>query len=204
MLPKGARRTLAVLTLLLPSVASRSETLVFTLDPSATHISLGFGATLHSVDGSLGVQAGEVTFDVETGAASGRIVLDATSAETGNERRDRKMHEIVLESVRFPEMVFTVDHVGGAIVREGVSDLQLRGVLDMHGVELPFELLASATVEGGRVTAIGRVEVRYLEWGIKDPSVFLLRVQKRVHVTVEAVGTLAEVGEAATSPRDRE
>jgi len=35
-------------------------------------------------------------------------VFDATRAETGNQGRDRKMHEEVLESARYPEIVFTV------------------------------------------------------------------------------------------------
>src|SRR4051794_2237761 len=85
-----------------------AETLTFALDPAATTIELGFGATLHSVAGSLQVKEGLIHIDPATGQASGRIVIDATSAETGVTRHDRKMHEKILESVKFPEMIFTV------------------------------------------------------------------------------------------------
>ena len=97
-----ASRKLATLALafaiLTPPLAA--ETWTFTLDPAATEVRFTLGATLHVVSGSLRAREGRIVLDPETGEASGRIVLDATSAETGNRRRDDKMHEKILESAR--------------------------------------------------------------------------------------------------------
>jgi len=186
------RRTLPLLLAvwsLAPALSA--ETVTFELDPKATFITFTFGATLHTVDGALQAKHGTVKIDTETGAASGRIVLDAASANTGNGRRDRKMHEKILESRRFPDIIFEVQKIGGKINRTGRSELQLEGILDFHGDRRFLALPVVASVEGDRVTATGSLLIPYVQWGLDDPSFFLLRVEKEVRVTVKASGRLS-------------
>ncbi|HEX3528349.1 MAG TPA: YceI family protein [Thermoanaerobaculia bacterium] len=171
-----------------------AETLTFTLDPAATTIELGFGATLHSVAGTLRVQEGAIHFDPATGQATGRIVIDATSAETGVKRRDKKMHEKILESPKFPLMVFTVERISGTLNRAGRSEIELHGTLDMHGVQRPMDLVVTAKADGAKVAAVGHVTIPYLKWGMADPSFFILRVDKEVHVQIKANGSLTSDG----------
>jgi len=181
---------LAVLSSVLPLAA---ETLTFTLDPAATTIELHFGATMHSVDGTLRAKEGTIELDPSSGHATGRIVLDATSAQTGNARRDQKMHNKILESPKYPEMVFTIERVSGTVNPAGRSELELHGSLDMHGARHPIDLVATARAEGERITATGRVTIPYLDWGMEDPSFLVLRVEKQVHVEIKAVGHLTSV-----------
>jgi polyisoprenoid-binding protein YceI len=198
-IPSPIVAVLAVLTVLFVLSPLSADTLTFTLDPAATTIELHFGATLHSVDGTLRAKQGTVELDPATGQASGRIVLDATSAQTGNGRRDQKMHAKILESAKYPEMVFTVERVSGVINLAGRSELELHGSLDMHGVKRPIDVVATAKTEGNRVTATGRVTIPYLEWGIADPSFFVLRVEKEVHVEIKAAGRLASSSAAPSA-----
>ena len=184
------RRVCLVLALSLASpLAAQTKTLH--LDPAKTSIEFTFGATLHTVRGSLRAREGAIRFDPATGAAEGSVVLDATSATTGNARRDGKMHEKILESRRFPDMVFTVERISGAMKEAGRNDIQLHGILEMHGTRRPIELPATALVDGDRVTATGSIDIPYLEWGLADPSFFILRVAKKVHVEVKASGRLS-------------
>jgi polyisoprenoid-binding protein YceI len=180
----------AALCLSLSPLPLAAEPLVFELDPAASRAELSFNATLHTVDGTLRAKSGRVRLDSETGTAQGRLVLDATSADTGNSRRDGKMHEKILESGRFPEIVFAVDRISGALNRAGRSDILLHGTIEMHGVRKPGVLPASVLIEGNQVRATGRLTVPYMEWGLADPSFFVLRVAKEVRVVIQAVGRL--------------
>ena len=169
-----------------------AEPVTFELDAAATTIEFTFGATLHTVDGTIRAKEGSIHIDPETGTASGRVVIDATSARTGNDRRDRKMHEKILESQRYPEMVFEIERLSGKLNPVGQSEIELHGTLEMHGTRRPIALPATVmTADGKTVTGTGTLILSYRDWGLADPSFFLLRVEKDVHVTVKAVGRIS-------------
>lgn len=133
-------------------------------------------------------------------------MLKATGGEIGNEKRDRAMHRKVLESDRFPEFVLRIERVEGDLAEQGTSDLKLGGFLSIHGLEHPVQLAVSVDVEGQHFTASGRLDVPYVEWGLRDPSLLILRVAKDVDVTVEAAGEIggAEITTAERAPGGRD
>src|SRR5205823_5580546 len=100
---------------LLLALPLSAATYTFELDPAATKVDFTFGATLHTVDGFMRAKEGRVRIDPDTHEASGRFVLDATSAQTGVSRRDRKMHEKILESQRYPDIVFEPQRFSGQL-----------------------------------------------------------------------------------------
>ncbi|HEV7783768.1 MAG TPA: YceI family protein [Thermoanaerobaculia bacterium] len=187
------RIALSVVSVLALASVLSAEPVTFELDPTATTIEFTFGATLHTVDGTLRAKEGTIHVDPETGTASGRIVIDATSARTGNNWRDRKMQEKILESQRYPEMIFEIERLSGKLNPLGQSEIELHGTLEMHGTRRPIALPATVmTADGKTVTGTGMLILSYRDWGLADPSFFLLRVEKEVHVTVKAVGRIAE------------
>lgn len=166
------------------------EMVVFRLDPEATAVDFQLGATLHTVEGSLGTASGRIAFDPVTGLAAGEVVIDLTGAETGVERRDHKMHEQVLETDRFPEAVYSLEQIDlpDRRIRDGRNEIQLHGTLEFHGAERAVSVPAVATLDGDRVSATAWIEVPYVDWGLPDPSFFMLRVGKTVRVEIEAAG----------------
>ena len=76
----------------------RAQEKVFELDPANSKIQFTLDATLHSVHGTFKLKSGTIHFNPATGAASGQLVVDATSGDTENDGRDRRMHKVVLES----------------------------------------------------------------------------------------------------------
>jgi polyisoprenoid-binding protein YceI len=171
---------------------------IASFDPSASEVSFVLQATGHQVRGVFSVRSGAIRWDASTGVASGEIVVNALGAETGNPRRDEKMHSEVLESTLFPEFSFRVVHLDDAIAAEGPSTVRLIGSLSVHGGEYPLTIDADVVVSGEQLNAVASFDVPYVDWGLRDPSVFVLRVAKSVAVTVELSGTL-RVGEGVAA-----
>jgi hypothetical protein len=49
-------------------------------------------------------------------------------------------------------------------------------------------------LQGGTGSADGTFSVKYQEWGMKNPSTFILRVNEKVDIHVHALGKLASGG----------
>jgi len=172
--------------------AARAQETVVTLDPAKTKVQFTLGATAHTVHGTFKVKTGRIHFDTATGNAGGEIIVDARSADTENAGRDEKMHVDVLKSEQFGEITFVPAHVRGAIASVGTSRLQVSGTLRLlsqdHGVTWEFTVQPAA---GNQVVATTHFEVPYVQWGLKNPSSFLLRVDKSVDIEVHALGEIA-------------
>jgi polyisoprenoid-binding protein YceI len=172
----------------LAPLAAAERTL--TLDPAQTKITFELKATAHTVEGTFALHQGSVRFDPAGGAASGAIEIDLKAGQTGNARRDRKMHAEVLETEKWPLAVLHPEHLKGALPDRGASDVVLTGKLSFHGADHPLELPVHVTRDGSHVTLALDLVIPYVEWGLEDPSVFVLRVGKTVAVHVEASGQL--------------
>src|SRR5208282_1303191 len=73
---------------------------VFGVDPDQSKVHWELGTTLHTVHGTFAFKNGTFHLDPATGKASGEIVVYATSGDSGNDSRDKKMHQDVLESAK--------------------------------------------------------------------------------------------------------
>lgn len=181
--------SIAFVAAVLPLSAFAAEHVV-TLDPAKTHVDFTLDATGHDVEGILALREGSLRFDPETGAASGSLVVDLAAADTGNKSRDKTMHKDVLESEKFPLATFRPSKVVGTVAPEGRSEVEIEGTMSLHGEDHPMTLKAAVTIEGSSVRAEVRFPVPYVEWGLHDPSWFVLRVAKSVSVTVDAAGSI--------------
>jgi polyisoprenoid-binding protein YceI len=169
-----------------------AQQITFAFNPATTKIEFTLGATLHTVHGTMRLKSGEIRFDPGTGVASGKVVVDATSAETGNKSRDNKMHKEVLESARFPEIVFTAQRVTGTIESTGNSQLHLSGFFEIEGHQHPTALTVSINRDGSgeAASATTKFAAPYVQWGVKNPSTLFLRVSDHVDVEIDARGQL--------------
>ncbi len=184
-----ARATLLIaLAAHMPLGAAES---VFTLDPARTQISFTLSSVLHTVHGSFQLKQGTVRFDPANGQASGEVVVDARSGETGNSGRDSKMHKTVLESAKYPQIVFRPDRIEGAFPAEGSAMLQVHGTFSIHGADHEMTIPIEVQRETDQISATMRFRVPYIQWGMKNPSTLFLRVSDTVDMEVHAIGRLA-------------
>lgn len=183
--------------LLAASAAVAAPELSITLDPAQSTVGFTLGATMHTVHGSAHVLQGEVSLEPASGAMDGMVIVDATTTETGNDGRDEKMHDKVLETASYPRIVLHPRRLEGDLPKSGsarvtlVADLELLG--QRHAVEIPAEVRR----QDDSIEVSASFEIPYVQWGLEDPSVFLLRVEKHVTVQVDAVGSVVA---AATPP----
>jgi len=187
MSPRHTFSFLLTAALILPAAAIGAEQFVLDLDPMQSKVEYKLGATLHTVEGTFALKHGHVSFDPESGKVAGEIVVDASSGQSGNDSRDRNMHKNVLESGRYPEIVFRPDRVEGKIAPQGRSQVQLHGTFSIHGADHEMTVPVDIEAAGGRYTADTRFQIPYTKWGMKNPSTFLLRVSDKVDLTIHTV-----------------
>jgi polyisoprenoid-binding protein YceI len=119
------RTIFVVLVLLSLGAPLTADDLQIDLDPALTSITFHLKATMHSVHGSAALTAGSLRLDTENGAMTGAVTIDAAAAETGNKKRDRKMHTEVLLTADHPEIVLRVRRLEGELARQGTSQVTL-------------------------------------------------------------------------------
>jgi polyisoprenoid-binding protein YceI len=169
------------------------------LDAAQGRVEFTLGDVLHTVHGTFHFKRWNMVFDPVTGAASGELVVDATSGDSGNKARDRKMHKEILESEKYPEFIFVPQHIRGNLAPEGSSQIQVDGLMTMHGASHPLTLNVHVTITGGVAIADASFAVPYVSWGLKNPSTFILRVNDKVDMAVHVGGRLTAVEKAVSA-----
>ena len=182
--------TSVALVLLVLSAPLAASELQFELDPKLTSISFRLQATLHSVHGSAVLAAGSFRLNTASGVMTGAATIDASTAETGNKKRDKKMHGKVLLTADHPEIILRARRLEGKLAQQGASDVTLHGEIEILGQSHEIGIPSHIEIDGGKFTVGLEFEVPYVDWGLEDPSTFVLRVAKVVQISVEAAGTV--------------
>lgn len=159
------------------------------IDPAQSKVHFMVDSTLHTVHGTFTLKSGSVHFDPEGGKASGEIVVFTTSGDSGNSSRDERMHKEILETGKFPEAVFRPEQIEGKVTRTGNSDVKLHGVISLHGSDHEIVVPVHAELAAGHWKGTAKFDVPYVQWGVKDPSNWLLKVKPVVNVEVEMAGS---------------
>ena len=112
--------------------------------------------------------------------------------QKGNPARDVRMHKSVLESDRYPIISFRPTHVIGKVMSSSDEVVTVEGAFGIHGAEHPLQLRIHIHPEGNAITLQTHFTVPYVDWGMKDPSIFVLRVDKTVDIDIEATARANE------------
>jgi len=169
-----------------------SHPMVFHLDPAQTEVKFTLGDVLHTVHGNFNLRSGTIEFDPATGKAGGAVIVDLTSGSSGSGARDRRMQKDILESQRYPEAVFAPDRVDGQFAPALPVQLQVHGLFKIHGAEHEITLPIEVQMKDGAITAATHFIVPYVQWGMKNPSNFLLRVNDKVSIDIRTTGHAGE------------
>jgi polyisoprenoid-binding protein YceI len=182
-------RTIALLLLTAASsVPGQAQEAVLDFVAAKTSVKFTLGDTIHTVHGEFDLKRGSLLFNSANGAISGEVVVDATSGRTGNGMRDKKMHKEILESAAYPEVIFKPDRVDGKVSAQGKANIQVHGIFSIHGADHEITIPLEVEMAENHWMATGHFVVPYQQWGIKNPSNFLLRVSESVEIDIQASG----------------
>jgi polyisoprenoid-binding protein YceI len=172
-----------------PVVCAQHQT--FTVNPDASKVAFTLGGNTHHVEGSFHVKSGSIDFDRTTQTISGSVVVAAGSGNSGDQGRDKKMNSDVLDVARFAEISFVPKSYQGSIASTGDSTIQVTGVFTLHGTPHDLTVPMQIHIEGTALTAKTKFQVPYVQWGLKDPSIFILKVAKAVDIDLALDGRLS-------------
>jgi polyisoprenoid-binding protein YceI len=181
----------AILLLVGAVTLAAAQDTAFQLDPGQTSVKFTLADVLHTVRGSFKLKRGALQFDPGSGKITGEIVVDATSGDSGNGMRDRKMHKEVLESLRYPEIAFRPDRIEGAVANQGTSSVMVHGIFSIHGADREITVPAQIDTSADHWTAIVHFTIPYQKWGMKNPSTLFLKVSDSVQIDLTAAGNIA-------------
>jgi polyisoprenoid-binding protein YceI len=168
------------------TVASRGVAL--TVDAAQSKVNYTLATTIHTVHGTFTLKHGSIRIEPD-GKASGEIVADATSGQSGDSSRDKKMHKDVLESAKYTEVVFRPDRVEGNFPASGQVSAQMHGKFALHGSEHEVSVPVKGEINGDLWHGTGTFKIPYVEWGLKSPSNFILKAEPIVEVELDLTGT---------------
>jgi polyisoprenoid-binding protein YceI len=162
-----------------------------TVNPDASKVAFALAGTGHEVRGAFHVSRGSIGFNRSVPAMSGSIVVSAASGDSGDMSRDKRMHSEILDIEHYADVTFEPKSYQGTIAPSGDSTVQVSGVFTLHGTPHDLTVPMQIHIDGANVTARGSFVVPYVKWGLKDPSIMILRVAKEVHIDLDLAGTLS-------------
>jgi polyisoprenoid-binding protein YceI len=172
--------------------AALAQHQTFVVNPDASEVKMTLKATGEIVNGTFHVQSGSIGFDRSNLKMSGSVVVLAGSGKTGNDSRDKKMYKDILKVKDHATVSFEPKTYTGAIAPSGDSTIQVTGIFTL--LDSPHEIAVPMLVhlDGASATAKAHLVVPYIKWGLKDPSILILRVEHDVAIDLFLTGRVSE------------
>lgn len=190
---RGTRYLFVALLCIALGPSLHAQKMTVHLDPAETRIGWILTDTLHTIRGTFTLKGGALIFDAKTGVAEGEFLVDASSGYSGNSMRDGMMKKKVLQSDVYPQMFFHAARIAGEPKPGSTQDVTVDGNFNIHGADHALRMGVKVQMDGDKIVATTHFVIPYVDWGMKDPSNFVLKVGKQVDVDVEAHGTIEAI-----------
>ena len=157
-------------------------------DPAATKINWSLVGNVHTTHGTFQLKQGHVEVNPASGVVSGELVIEGNSGNSNDGARDKRMKKEILETDKFPEIRFKITKIEGIEQLKNEATVRAVGQFTIHGASHELSVPMQMKINGTDVTGTGKFVVPFVDWGMKDPSNFLFKVNKTVEVELMAAG----------------
>src|SRR5690349_4686097 len=160
----------------------------YRIDAGGSELTWELPATLHTVHGRAPELSGTIDAAAEARgewSIQARVTVKAAAMVTGSEKRDRNMREKVLETGRFPEIVFEARRIRADLVRLKPGErftAEVEGDLTVHGKAAPVRVPVDVSVSADSVTLQGFFALSWKQYGLNDPSFGIVAVHDPLKV----------------------
>jgi polyisoprenoid-binding protein YceI len=120
---------------------------------------------------------GQATFTQSRGSlaiVAASFTVNVSSLVSDRSMRDERIHEIGLESSRYPTATFALDKpvtIATSAITAKVARVSITGTFDIHGVSKLETLPAEMSLSGATVEVVGSLTFPWGEFGMTAPSV---------------------------------
>ncbi|MFP5228010.1 MAG: YceI family protein [Acidobacteriota bacterium] len=161
----------------------------YVLDPAQSAVQFSL-AGVDKVNGTFHVTSGDISFDRTTDKMSGKIVVASATGSSGSTSRDNKMKKDQLKVSTYPDVTFEPASFTGQIAESGSSQIQVKGTFTLLGQPHEITVPMTVQIDGSHCTATGSFDIPYVHWGVKDPSIFMLKMAKDVKIQLNLSGQI--------------
>lgn len=151
--------------------------------------------TLSEAVGTTSVVSGNIVLNAQGAALpeQSKIVIDLTTLQTDQARRDAYIKSNTLQTDQFPNAELVVSQVSGLpwpLPTSGQATVQLTGDLTLHGVTRPTTWEVRATMADRDLSGLAKTTVKMTDFGMTTPrtaSVLSVNDEVALELTFKAV-----------------
>ena len=180
----------ALAVILAPAALAQHQT--FAVNPDASEVKMTLNTTHEVVSGTFHIQSGSIEFDRSAPKMSGSVVVLAGSGKTGNGSRDKRMNKEILQVEQHATVSFEPKSYAGVIAPSGDSTIQVTGTFTLLGTLHEITIPMLVKLEGTTAMAKVHFAVPYIQWGLKDPSLFIWKADHDVAIDLLLTGQLSK------------
>jgi polyisoprenoid-binding protein YceI len=181
---------LALAALFTPAALAQHQT--FAVNPDASEVKMTLNTTREVVNGTFHIQSGSIEFDRNAPRMSGSVIVAAGSGKTGNSTRDKRMNKEILQVEQHATVSFEPKSYAGAVIPSGDSTIQVTGIFNLLGTPHEITIPVLVHLEAATATAKAHLSIPYIQWGLKDPSLFIWKADKDVAIDLFLTGQISK------------
>lgn len=163
-----------------------------TLSDSNCKVGFAVDTTWHMVHGKTSALSGRAWLDnsADYKTVRAQITIPVKSFDTDDNSRDKELRK-VMDEAKFPNVNLELNSVAGLcdpaglLAAQSTCSGQLHAVLTIRDVKKEIEAPYKISLKDGSYTVEGSFKVRWADFGVEDPSIFIARVNKDVEISYQ-------------------